>query len=29
LKSINQFFNKRVAKAQSVEAWRQVKELNV
>lgn len=28
LKSINQFFNKRVAKAQSVEAWRQVKELN-
>ncbi len=28
LKSINQFFNKRVAKAQSIEAWRQVKELN-
>jgi putative transposase len=28
LKSINQFFNKRVAKAQSIEAWRQLKELN-
>ena len=28
LKSINQFFNKRLAKAQSVEAWRQIKELN-
>ncbi len=28
LKSINQFFNKRVAKAQSIEAWRQIKELN-
>lgn len=27
LKSINQFFNKRVAKAQSKEAWKQVKEL--
>jgi putative transposase len=28
LKSINQFFNKRVAKAQSIEAWRQIKKLN-
>jgi IS605 OrfB family transposase len=28
LKSINQFFNKRVRLAQSIEAWRQVKELN-
>ena len=28
LKSINQFFNKRVAKAQSIEACRQVKQLN-
>ncbi|MDJ0797916.1 MAG: transposase [Calothrix sp. MO_167.B12] len=28
LKSINQFFNKRLAKAQSKEAWRQIKELN-
>ncbi|BAZ53928.1 transposase [Nostoc sp. NIES-4103] len=28
LKSINQFFNKRVAKAQSIAATRQVKELN-
>ncbi len=28
LKSINQLFNKRVAKAQSIEAWRQVKQLN-
>ena len=28
LKSLNQFFNKRVAKAQSIAAWRQVKELN-
>ncbi|NMG21099.1 RNA-guided endonuclease InsQ/TnpB family protein [Brasilonema bromeliae] len=28
LKSINQFFNKQVAKAQSIEAWRQIKELN-
>ncbi len=28
LKSINQFFNKRLAKAQSQEAWRQIKELN-
>ncbi|MGF1673261.1 MAG: hypothetical protein ACFCUV_06155 [Rivularia sp. (in: cyanobacteria)] len=27
LKSINQFFNKRVAKAQSIEAWRQIKAL--
>lgn len=28
LKSINQFFNKRVAASQSIEAWRQIKELN-
>ena len=28
LKSINQFFNKRVAKAQSIEAWSQIKALN-
>lgn len=28
LKSINQFFNKRVAKAQSIKAWRQIKSLN-
>ncbi|MGB3535116.1 MAG: transposase [Microcoleaceae cyanobacterium] len=28
LKSINQFFNKRLALAQSKEAWRQIKELN-
>lgn len=28
LKSLNQFFNKRVARAQSVEAWRQIKALN-
>ncbi len=28
LKSINQFFNKRMAKAQSIEAWRQIKQLN-
>ncbi|MCM0591035.1 MAG: transposase [Gloeotrichia echinulata IR180] len=28
LKSINQFFNKRVSKAQSIEAWKQVKKLN-
>ncbi|MDZ7956593.1 MAG: transposase [Aulosira sp. DedQUE10] len=28
LKSINQFFNKRVSKAQSIEAGRQVKQLN-
>lgn len=28
LKSINQFFNKRVAKAQFLEAWKQVKALN-
>jgi putative transposase len=28
LKSINQFFNKRVAKAQSIEATRQIKKLN-
>jgi IS605 OrfB family transposase len=28
LKSINQFFNKRVAKAQSIEAWIQIKQLN-
>ncbi|MFB2771217.1 RNA-guided endonuclease InsQ/TnpB family protein [Pelatocladus sp. BLCC-F211] len=28
LKSINQFFNKRVAKAQSIEAIRQIKQLN-
>ncbi|MBD2606982.1 IS200/IS605 family element transposase accessory protein TnpB [Scytonema hofmannii FACHB-248] len=28
LKSLNQFFNKRVAASQSIEAWRQVKELN-
>jgi putative transposase len=28
LKSINQFFNKRVALAQSIEAWRQIKALN-
>ena len=28
LKSINQFFNKRLARAQSLEAWRQIKNLN-
>ncbi|MCP2727838.1 RNA-guided endonuclease InsQ/TnpB family protein [Limnofasciculus baicalensis] len=28
LKSINQLFNKRVASSQSIEAWRQVKQLN-
>lgn len=28
LKSINQLFNKRVALSQSIEAWRQVKQLN-
>jgi putative transposase len=28
LKSINQFFNKRVKKAQLIEAWRQIKSLN-
>lgn len=28
LKSINQFFKKRVAASQSIEAWRQVKKLN-
>lgn len=28
LKSINQFFNKRVALSQSIEAWRQIKALN-
>nr|WP_287526449.1 transposase [Okeania sp. SIO2C2] len=28
LKSINQYFNKKLAKAQSLEAWRQIKELN-
>lgn len=28
LKSINQFFNKRVARAQSIEAWKQIKTLN-
>jgi putative transposase len=28
LKSLNQFFNKRVAKAQSIEATRQIKKLN-
>ncbi len=28
LKSINQFFNKRVATSQSIEAWRQIKVLN-
>jgi putative transposase len=28
LKSINQLFNKRVAKAQSIEAWRQIKQFN-
>jgi len=28
LKSINQFFNKRVAASQSIEAWRQIKSLN-
>ncbi len=28
LKSINQFFNKKVASSQSIEAWRQIKSLN-
>jgi putative transposase len=28
LKSINQFFNKRMAASQSIEAWRQIKQLN-
>ncbi|MDJ0673852.1 MAG: transposase [Calothrix sp. MO_167.B42] len=28
LKSINQFFNKQLAKAQSIQAWRQIKQLN-
>ena len=28
LKSINQFFNKKLAKAQSLEAWKQTKQLN-
>ncbi|KST62657.1 transposase [Mastigocoleus testarum] len=28
MKSINQFFNKKLAASQSKEAWRQIKELN-